>query len=114
MKFSVVVPTYNRKTDLQECLNAILKQKSLPSELIVIDDGELPENFIKRNKIYFKEKDIDFVYYKKDKAQKIFKKSFKAKFNVKGFVLYISTFLGVRFIKFLFKVNDFIKRKVFN
>lgn len=36
---SIVIPVYNDSHFLRKCLNSILKQTSLPSEVIVIDDG---------------------------------------------------------------------------
>ena len=39
MKISVVIPTYNRANFLKECLESILRQKLLPYEVIVVDDG---------------------------------------------------------------------------
>ncbi|MEX1013851.1 MAG: glycosyltransferase family A protein, partial [Candidatus Paceibacterota bacterium] len=64
MKFSVVIPTYKRKEDLNICLGSILDQSLLPDEVIIIDDDSLPSDFI--NKERFKNKNIKFVYYKKD------------------------------------------------
>jgi len=46
MQFSVIIPTYNREKDLDECLNSILKQTLFPSEIIIIDDGNLIKNFL--------------------------------------------------------------------
>jgi len=66
MKFSIVIPTYNRETDLKECLNSILEQTILPTELIVIDDGELPPDFIDDWKNNFSRLNINLVYYKKN------------------------------------------------
>ncbi|MCD6232853.1 glycosyltransferase [bacterium] len=42
MKFTVVIPTYNRKKELKQCINSILKQTLLPSEVLIINNGELP------------------------------------------------------------------------
>ena len=66
MKFSIIIPTYNREIDLNKCLNSILLQTILPTEIIIIDDGELPIGFIKDwNYKIFKRK-INFKYYKKN------------------------------------------------
>ena len=42
-KISVIIPTYNRPLELKNCIQSILKQKLLPTEVIVIDDGNLSE-----------------------------------------------------------------------
>jgi GT2 family glycosyltransferase len=66
MKFSVVIPTYNREEDLNKCLDSILKQTVLPFEVIIIDDGSLPEIFISAWQEKFTIKDISLVYYRKN------------------------------------------------
>ncbi len=38
---TVIVPTYNRPKELEEFIQSLLKQTVKPSELIVVDDGEL-------------------------------------------------------------------------
>lgn len=38
-KISVVIPAYNGGTQLDECLNAIARLGTAPSEIIVVDDG---------------------------------------------------------------------------
>lgn len=66
MNFSVAIPTYNRKEDLKKCLNSILKQTILPSEILVIDDGDLPKEFINEEEKIFENCKINFEHYKKD------------------------------------------------
>jgi GT2 family glycosyltransferase len=39
---TVIIPTYNRPRELERCLRSILKQTRLPKQLIVVDDGALP------------------------------------------------------------------------
>lgn len=39
LEFSVIIPTYNRKDLLRECLRTVNCQKYQPSEIIVVDDG---------------------------------------------------------------------------
>ena len=43
--FSVIIPTYNRQTVLQECLDALARQTMRPDmfEVIVVDDGSTDE-----------------------------------------------------------------------
>ncbi len=66
MKFSIVIPTYNRQKDLKKCLNSILNQTVLPDEIIIIDDGNLSSDFIDIYKINFNQHKINFFYYKKN------------------------------------------------
>ena len=43
MHFSVLIPTYNRPADLLACIDSIAMQSELPTQCIILDDGELPE-----------------------------------------------------------------------
>jgi len=38
---TVIVPTYNRPKELEDCIVSLLKQTVKPSELIIVDDGNL-------------------------------------------------------------------------
>jgi len=38
LKITVVIPTYNRSKDLEECIKSIKNQSMLPSEIVVVDD----------------------------------------------------------------------------
>lgn len=66
MKFSIVIPTYNREKDLRKCLDYILLQTTLPAEIIIVDDGALLDNFIDKCREESIIKNINFVYYKKN------------------------------------------------
>lgn len=66
MEFSIVVPTYNREKDLKECIKSIIVQSCLPSEVIIIDDGNLHKNFIENTGKKLESKEINLVYYEKD------------------------------------------------
>lgn len=66
MKFSIVIPTYNREKDLLNCLNSILNQIVLPSEVIIIDDGDLPSKLVDVLRGNFLLKSISIIYYKKN------------------------------------------------
>lgn len=67
MNFSIVIPTYERKEDLKNCLCSILNQSFSPSEIIIIDDGNLSEkNLNEIHQIINNKKNIIFFYYKKN------------------------------------------------
>lgn len=61
---TVIIPTYHRPTDLQKCLQSILNQSRLPSEVIVVDDGALPEPPLKAE---FESRGIHYQYARKDR-----------------------------------------------
>lgn len=69
--FSAVIPTYNRQYDLEKCIQSILNQNLLPDEILIIDDGELPMEFIKELKYKLGKKSIHLVYYKKNHIKKL-------------------------------------------
>lgn len=66
MKFSVIIPTYNREEDLKECFDSIMGQSLLPSEILIVDDGEIKKEVLEDFEKKAKEKNISFLYYKKD------------------------------------------------
>lgn len=66
MNFSVIIPTYKRQKELDLCLLSIFEQDLLPAEIIIVDDSELGEDFLKDWQGEAGIKNIDFVYYKKD------------------------------------------------
>ena len=66
MKYSLVIPTYNRENDLKECFDSVLRQTFLPSEIIIIDDGNLNDNFVNELKNKGEVKSIVFIYYRKN------------------------------------------------
>ncbi|MCI4626322.1 MAG: glycosyltransferase [Candidatus Magnetoovum sp. WYHC-5] len=63
-KTSVIIPTYNRPVDLKNCIESLLKQTVRPTEIIVVDDGNLEELPLASQ---CKEANINYIYYKKDK-----------------------------------------------
>lgn len=62
MSFSIVIPTYNREKDLNKCLNSIFVQSLLPQEIIIVDDGLLPDNFIAKINCQATALNINLVY----------------------------------------------------
>lgn len=42
-KTSIIIPTYNRPLELQNCIRSILEQTLKPDELFIVDDGDLAE-----------------------------------------------------------------------
>ncbi len=43
-EISVVIPLYNKKSYIVDCLNSVLQQHTLPKSIIVIDDGSTDES----------------------------------------------------------------------
>jgi GT2 family glycosyltransferase len=66
-KISIVIPTKDRKADLLKCIISISNQFLKPSEVIVIDDGKLENEFITKINQIFSKSGIFFTYYKKEK-----------------------------------------------
>ena len=62
MKFSVVIPTKDRLTDLQKCIQSLISQTMRPKEIIIID-GSSTKIIEEYFKILSKEID-DKKYYK--------------------------------------------------
>ncbi|OGZ18934.1 MAG: hypothetical protein A2175_02270 [Candidatus Nealsonbacteria bacterium RBG_13_42_11] len=73
MKISVVVPTYNRSKDLNDCLDSIISQEYLPVEVLVIDSGKdiQTENLIKEKESNFKKKGVILKYIKNNKENSL-------------------------------------------
>ena len=68
MKFSVIIPTYQRQKELEVCLTSILRQDLLPAEIIIVDDDILSEEFVKYWQKEASVQQINFVYYHKNQG----------------------------------------------
>ncbi|MEM3549947.1 MAG: glycosyltransferase [Candidatus Bathyarchaeia archaeon] len=68
MKFSVVIPTKNRSTSLRRLLLSILKQTTVPDEVIVVDDSDGLEtkNLVEQLYARFLEKGIKLKHIMPD------------------------------------------------
>lgn len=64
MDVSVIIPTYGRVKDLEDCLHSIIIQSVLPKEILIIDDtpDDSIENVCKRKKKQFQDKKINLIY----------------------------------------------------
>lgn len=73
MQVSVIIPTYYRRKDVDECLDSIIIQTTLPKEVIIVDDSdnEEIENLIERRKDEFKENDIDLRYIRNERENSL-------------------------------------------
>ena len=73
MQVSVVIPTYYRRKDVDECLDSVIIQTILPKEVIIVDDSENNEieNLIKYKKHEFKEKDILLRYVRNEREKSL-------------------------------------------
>lgn len=64
---SVVIPTYNRREDLDKCLQSISKQRILPNQVIVVDNGSIsPQDIISKWDSKFLQQNIEFLYIKNE------------------------------------------------
>ena len=73
MKTSIIIPTYNRTKDLEDCLNSILTQIYLPFQIIVVDNSHEKETqkFLDTKKEIFKQKNILFKYIKNKRGNSL-------------------------------------------
>lgn len=69
MNFSVIIPTYNREKDLEKCIDSIVKQNVSPKEVLVIDDGNLNQEYVDNLKMIVERVGTNFVYHKKNHAK---------------------------------------------
>jgi len=73
MEVSVIIPTYKREKDLNECLNSIIIQTNLPKEVIVVDnnnDGKT-ENLISNLKNEFGKHGVLLRYIKNQRENSL-------------------------------------------
>ena len=73
MQVSVVVPTYYRMKDLDECLDSIIVQTKLPKEVLVIDNANdiETENLIEGREKEFKERNITLEYIRNERENSL-------------------------------------------
>lgn len=72
LEVSVVIPTKNRMYDLQELLDSISIQTTLPNEVIVVDDSDNDETrgLIEQKRRVFLSKEISLKYLRGDDKNK--------------------------------------------
>lgn len=61
---SLIIPTYNRPKELDDCLRSVLRQSVRPTELILVDDGNLGGMPLARE---LEQAGIAWKYLKKDR-----------------------------------------------
>lgn len=73
MQVSTIIVTYNRVKDLNDCLNSILIQTSLPQEVLIVDNSnnDESESLIKKRKDEFKKNIISLRYKKNEKENSL-------------------------------------------
>jgi len=72
LKVSVIVPTYNRPSDLSRCIASVIQQTTRPDELIVIDDGALDAQFLRGE---CEQAGIGYIYFRKKPEERGLTKS---------------------------------------
>ena len=67
----MIIPTYEREKDLEDCLNSVLLQAILPKEILIVDDtpGGSIERLCERKKKQFQDKKIDLFYIRNYKER---------------------------------------------
>lgn len=63
LRSTVIIPTYNRPSELKGFIESLLRQTKMPDELIVVDDGNLPGIPLKSE---CEDSGIKCIYLKKD------------------------------------------------
>lgn len=73
MQVSIVIPTYNRMKDVDECLDSIFAQMTSPTEIIIVDDTDNDEieNLIEERKNEFKENNIILRYIRNERERSL-------------------------------------------
>jgi glycosyltransferase involved in cell wall biosynthesis len=68
LNVSIVVPTRNRRDDLQELLDSILNQTTFPKEVVVVDDSDEdgPRELIEKVRDHFLSRGISMKYLRVD------------------------------------------------
>jgi len=71
INLSIIIPTYNRAHDLEECLDSIRGQTRKPQEIIVVDDSDNEDtlNLIKSRIEDFKSQKIILKFVKNEKER---------------------------------------------
>ena len=65
---SVIIPTYNRPQEIRDCLMSLLRQTVKPDEIVVVDDGNLPEPPLKAE---IERAGLSYTYVKNDKSGRV-------------------------------------------
>lgn len=64
MKVSVVIPTFNRRKELVECLDSVYNQSCRPLEILIINNGPTDiSDIIKEKRSQFSTLDIPLLYF---------------------------------------------------
>lgn len=64
MNISIIIPTYHRPQELEDCLRSVSSQTLKPTEVVVVDDGDLGDCPLRRE---LADAGIHCVYFKKDR-----------------------------------------------
>ena len=67
MDISIIVPVYNVENHLDRCLESLLEQEKVETEILIIDDGST-DNSGKISDSYQKKYNNIYVYHKKNEG----------------------------------------------
>jgi GT2 family glycosyltransferase len=73
MQVSIIIPTYNRVNDLEETLDSIIIQTTLPKEIIIVDDSDNDEieTLVEHRKNEFRGGEIFLKYIRNEKEKSL-------------------------------------------
>ena len=111
MKLSIIIPTYNRVKDLDECLDSIIIQTTLPREMIIVDDSVNDEvkNLIAKRKNEFEGKCIFLKYIRNEKEKSAsVARNIGIKYAIGDIILFLDSdvILDTNYIKAILKVFE--------
>ena len=64
MKFSIILPTFNRASMLHEAINSVFSQTNKDWELIIVDDGSTDNTKDVIDKFIEKDNRVKYLYQK--------------------------------------------------
>lgn len=68
MKFTIIIPTYNRKQTIDRAINSVIKQKETNWNLIIVDDGSTDNTQQHIKSKYSNNPKIDYIFCKQNQG----------------------------------------------
>ena len=111
MRISIIITTYKRRKDLQECLKSILLQNHLPREILIVDNGndKETEKLVKENLGEFERKNVFLKYLRNERENSLtIARNIGAKSAIGDIILFLDddVVLDKDYVKELLKVYE--------